>query len=77
MMRKAVTLRLEPEVLAEARNCARTENRTLTNFIETLVKQRISALKNQRGGGVDDSDRAQRSLPGNLDSNDPTPGRRR
>lgn len=43
-MRKAVTLRLEPSVLAEARSCAHQENRTLTNFIETAVKWRIAEL---------------------------------
>lgn len=42
-MRKAVTLRLDPGLLAQARRCAVEENRTLTNLIETMIKQRVGA----------------------------------
>jgi hypothetical protein len=41
-MKRAVTFRLDPDLLAAARNCAKEENRTLTNFIETLLKQHIA-----------------------------------
>lgn len=41
-MRKAVTLRLDLDLLAQARCCATRENRTLTNLIETMIKQRVS-----------------------------------
>jgi hypothetical protein len=51
-MRKAVTLRLEPSVLAEARSCAEKENRTLTNFIETAVKWRVAALSGDDAEGA-------------------------
>lgn len=42
-MRKAVTLRLDTDLLAAVRRYATMENRTLTNFIETAIKQRIAA----------------------------------
>lgn len=44
-MRKAITLRLDPALLAEVRSCAQIENRSMTNFIETAVKYRIAAIK--------------------------------
>ena len=40
-MKQAITIRLDPELLATARECAKQENRTLTNFLETALKQRI------------------------------------
>lgn len=40
-MKKPITVRVEPELLAEARRCAIQENRTLTNFIETVLRRRI------------------------------------
>ena len=42
-MRKTITMRFDPELLAEARLQAARENRTLTNFIETVVRQRVAA----------------------------------
>lgn len=45
-MRHAVTFRLDAELLAEARRCAAEENRTLTNFMETLVKRHLIARQN-------------------------------
>jgi hypothetical protein len=46
-MKRAVTFRLDPDLLMAARNCAKEENRTLTNFIETLLKQRIALTKDR------------------------------
>ena len=40
-MKQPVTLRLDPGLLAAARHCAEQENRTLTNFVETVLKQHI------------------------------------
>ncbi|MBI0539469.1 hypothetical protein D9599_28540 [Roseomonas sp. KE2513] len=37
-----ITVRIETGLLAEMRQRAREENRTLTNFIETVLRQRIS-----------------------------------
>jgi hypothetical protein len=41
-MRKLVTFRFDTEMLAKARRVAQLENRTLTNLIETIVKQAIN-----------------------------------
>jgi uncharacterized protein (DUF1778 family) len=41
-MRKPITIRLDPDLLAQARRQAARENRTLTNFIEPVVRQRVT-----------------------------------
>lgn len=41
IMKQPVTFRLDPDLLAAARFCAERENRTLTNFVETVVKQHV------------------------------------
>ena len=41
-MRKSITMRFDPDLLARARLEAARENRTLTNFIETVVRQRVT-----------------------------------
>ncbi len=38
-MRQSVTMRLDPDVLKAARIKATGDNRTLTNYIETLVRR--------------------------------------
>lgn len=40
-MKKAITVRLDPELLEEVRLKAEDENRTLTNFIATALKERL------------------------------------
>jgi hypothetical protein len=40
-MKKLVTFRFDADVLAHARRLADRENRTLTNFIETILKQAL------------------------------------
>ncbi len=40
-MKKAVTFRIDRDLLEQAKQSARLENRSLTNFIETLLKARI------------------------------------
>jgi hypothetical protein len=48
-MKKAITVRLDPELLEEVRLKAEDENRTLTNFIATALKDRLrSASGNER-----------------------------
>jgi len=42
-MKTPITVRIEARLLAEARQCARGENRSLTNFIETVLRERITA----------------------------------
>lgn len=36
-----VTIRLSPELLAQVRRSAERENRSLTNFIETALRQQV------------------------------------
>jgi hypothetical protein len=38
-MRQSVTMRFDPDVLKAARGKARGDNRTLTNYIETLMRR--------------------------------------
>jgi len=38
-MRKSMTIRLDPMVLEEGRRRASSQNRTLTNYIETLMRR--------------------------------------
>jgi hypothetical protein len=38
LLKKLVTFRLDPELLAKAKSTAELENRTLTNFVETVLK---------------------------------------
>lgn len=38
-MRHSVTMRLDPDVLAAARSKAASDNRTLTNYVETLMRR--------------------------------------
>jgi hypothetical protein len=42
-MKQAITIRIDPELLASARARAKEENRTLTNFLETALKERFDA----------------------------------
>jgi hypothetical protein len=42
-MKQPITIRLDPELLANARLHAKQENRTLTNFLETALKERFDA----------------------------------
>lgn len=41
-MRKSMTIRLDHDVLEVAKVRAKTENRTLTNYIETLIRKDIA-----------------------------------
>ena len=40
-MKTAITVRLDPALLAAVREGAERENRSLTNFIETSLKEHI------------------------------------
>jgi hypothetical protein len=42
MKKQPLALRIDADLLNEARRCAAEENRTLTNLIETLLKARIA-----------------------------------
>lgn len=41
-MKRSLTVRLDPELLAAARQCARGQNRTLTNFLETIIRRHVA-----------------------------------
>ena len=43
-LKTPLALRIDPELLAAARECARLDNRSLTNFVETALRQRIAAM---------------------------------
>ena len=58
-MRKPVNMRFDPDLLAQARLQAVRENRTLTNFIETVVRQRVAEAWSDTGP----SDVPARGLP--------------
>ncbi len=55
-LKTAITVRVNAALLLEAKHCARSENRTLTNFIETLLQRRIAEMT--PGGGQDGADAA-------------------
>ena len=40
-MKKALTVRVDPDLLDAARACAAREHRTLTNFVEMSLRGRI------------------------------------
>ena len=42
-MKQAITIRIDPELLEAARAFAKQENRTLTNFLETALKERVGS----------------------------------
>jgi len=42
-MKQPIALRMEADLLTEVRRCAAEENRTVTNFIETVLKARVAA----------------------------------
>jgi hypothetical protein len=42
-MKKPVTFRIDQDLLEQARRSAQAENRTLTNFVETLLKTKVAS----------------------------------
>lgn len=58
-MKKLVTFRFDPELLDRLRNCAEVENRTLTNFVETVLKRSLEADRADAGGPATKADPAQ------------------
>jgi hypothetical protein len=46
-LKTPVTVRLNPELLAEVRESAARDNRSLTNFIETALRERIEVSSNR------------------------------
>jgi hypothetical protein len=51
-LKTPVTVRLNPDLLAEVRQSAARDNRSLTNFIETALRERINGVSlGQRPSG--------------------------
>ena len=48
-MKKLVTFRFDPDLLALAKTTAQRENRTLTNFVETVLKRAIETAPSTDG----------------------------
>ncbi len=48
-LKQVVTFRFDPGLLAKARDSAQRENRTLTNFVETLLKQAVERPESGSG----------------------------
>lgn len=47
-LKTPVTVRLNPDLLAEVRQSAARDNRSLTNFIETALRERINGVSRSR-----------------------------
>jgi hypothetical protein len=47
-LKTPVTVRLNPDLLAEVRQSAARDNRSLTNFIETALRERINDIADSR-----------------------------
>jgi hypothetical protein len=58
-MKQPITFRLEPSLLAEAREQALRENRSLTNYIETALKRYMASVCSQDEAISLDNKRAQ------------------
>ena len=43
-LKKSLAIRIDPDLLAATRDCARRDNRTLTNFIETALRRRVEEM---------------------------------
>jgi hypothetical protein len=48
-LKTPVTVRLNPDLLAEVRQSAARDNRSLTNFIETALRERVNGVARSRG----------------------------
>jgi hypothetical protein len=48
-LKKPVTVRLNPDLLAEVRQSAARDNRSLTNYIETALRERINGASRGQG----------------------------
>jgi hypothetical protein len=48
-LKKLVTFRFDPDLLANVRHRAQLENRTLTNFVETVLKKAVEGQSSKEG----------------------------
>lgn len=54
-MKQAVTMRLDGQLLAKAKLLAEQEHRTLTNFVEALIKRRVSQSQSPNPPEISDA----------------------
>lgn len=66
-MKTPITVRIDTDLLLQARRCASSENRTLTNFIETVLCERI--IKTTRIPLVAPATKSVRASKRNKDKN--------
>ena len=64
-MKKAVTFRFDEDLLVEVRRHAERDNRSVTNFIETLLKAHVGA-RQLDGAEHREQDLRDQSLSDNL-----------
>ena len=60
-IKKPITVRMDPELLAQVRLIAEQDNRSLTNFIETALRQQLPVASKRTAGQT----RISRSMNGN------------
>jgi hypothetical protein len=53
-MRQSMTIRLDPTILSLAKSHANNDNRTLTNYIETLIRKDIGSDEQSLPSPFDD-----------------------
>jgi hypothetical protein len=46
-LKKPLAIRIDADILEATRDCARRDNRTLTNFIETALLRRIEEMNGE------------------------------
>lgn len=44
-LKRPLAIRVDPALLQAVRECASLENRTMTNFIETVLRRRVEELR--------------------------------
>ncbi|WP_279596273.1 alcohol dehydrogenase catalytic domain-containing protein [Methylobacterium sp. J-059] len=49
-VKKPLAIRIDADLLANVRDCARHDNRTLTNLIETVLRRRVEEMAGQSPG---------------------------
>jgi hypothetical protein len=48
LVKKPITLRIDPELLEQIKRNAARDNRSVTNFIETALRQQLSGSRSRQ-----------------------------
>jgi hypothetical protein len=63
-VKQQIALRIEADLLQKVRRCAADENRTMTNFIETVLKRQVEqASCTQQPGRPAEATALRRTMP--------------